>query len=82
MLWLDKSTIWLRRSMKTGNKPALKVSVLFPSEPRCKLSLAELASWQRAHAGPPPGDISLRYPFFSCLCPRRLASKPTSRLAR
>lgn len=80
MLWFDMSTLWMRRWRKTGIRLAFQVRVFFFNS-RCKLSVPELASWQRAHAGPPPGDISLRYPFFSCLCPRRLASKPTSCLA-
>lgn len=33
MLWLDTSTIWSRRSMKRGNKPAVKVSLLFTPIP-------------------------------------------------
>ncbi len=56
MLWFDKYTLWIRCSRNTEIKLTFQVSALF-FQSRWKVSVPELASWQRAHAGPPPGDI-------------------------
>lgn len=80
MLWFDERTRWIRRSRKTEIELTFQVSAPL-SKSRWKVSVPELASWQRAHAGPPPGDISLRYPFFSASVPEGWLAKPTSCLA-
>lgn len=80
MLWFEERTLWIRRSRKTEIELTFQVSAPL-SKSRWKVSVPELASWQRAHAGPPPGDISLRYPFFSASVPEGWLAKPTSCLA-
>lgn len=80
MLWFDNCAVYIRRSRKTEIKLTFQVSVHL-SESRWKVSVPQLASWQRAHAGPPPGDISLRYPFFSASVPEGWLANPPSCLA-
>lgn len=75
MLWFDKCAVYIRRWTKTGIKLTFQVSVVL-FKPRWKVSVPQLASWQRAHAGPPPGDISLRYPFFSASVPEGWLANP------
>lgn len=75
MLWFDKCGVWIRRPRETGIKLTSQVSILLYKS-RWKVSLPQLASWQRAHAGPPPGDISLRYPFFSASVPEGWLASP------
>lgn len=70
-----KCAPWIYRSRNSEiNLPFQVSAFLFIS--RWKVSLPQLASWQRAHAGPPPGDISLRYPFFFASVPEGWLANP------
>lgn len=80
MLWFDRCAVYIRRSRKTEIKLTFQVSAPF-----FQIQVESVATTARLLATGTRGSSSRGHltpvSVLLCLCPRRLASKPTSCLA-